>query len=159
VIATGGDDVRLSIVRAHGADEVINYRTADFVAAVKSATDGRGADVIYDPVGGEVLEKSMRAAAYGARLLVVGFTSGGPSKIMSNYVLIKGLSILGIRAGETLLRLPQMGYSYDDLPRLAALGVMRPHISHRFPMERAADAFRALIDRKVVGKAVIEMDN
>ena len=64
-------------------------------------TDGKGADVIYDPVGGEVLEKSMRAAAYGARLLIVGFTSGGPSKIMSNHVLIKGLSILGVRAGET----------------------------------------------------------
>jgi NADPH2:quinone reductase len=87
----------------------------------------------------------------------VGFTSGGPSKLLSNHVLIKGLSVLGIRAGETLLRLPQMGYSYAELPKLAALGVMRPHISHRFPMERAADAFRALIDRKVVGKAVIEM--
>jgi NADPH2:quinone reductase len=157
VIATGGDDARLAIVKSHGADEVVNYRTADFVAAVKAMTDGRGADVIYDPVGGEVLEKSVRAAAYGARLLVVGFTSGGPSKLMSNHVLIKGLSVIGIRAGETLLRLPQLGFTYDELPKLAALGVMRPHISHRFPMERTADAFHALLDRKVVGKAVIEM--
>ena len=76
---------------------------------------------------------------------------------MSNYVLIKGLSILGVRAGETLRRQPHMNYSYEELPRLAALGVMRPHISHRFPMERAADAFRALIDRQVIGKAVIEI--
>ena len=159
VIATGADDERLAVVKQNGADEVVNYRTSDFVTAVKALTDGKGADVIYDPVGGEVLEKSMRAAAYGARLLIVGFTSGGPSKLMSNHVLIKGLSILGIRAGETLLRLPQMGYSYAELPKLAALGVMRPHISHRFPMERAADAFRALIDRKVVGKAVIEMQS
>ena len=115
--------------------------------------------MIYDPVGGEVLEKSVRAAAYGARLLVVGFTSGGPSKIMSNHILIKGLSVLGVRAGETIRRhSPELGDDYaEELPRLAALGVMRPHISHRFPMERAADAFRALIDRKVVGKAVIEM--
>ena len=122
-------------------------------------TDGRGADVIYDPVGGEVLEKSMRAAAYGARLLVVGFTSGGPTRIMSNHVLIKGLSILGVRAGETARRAGS-DFAKDyavELPRLAALGVMRPHISHRFPMERAADAFRVLIDRKVVGKAVIEI--
>ena len=159
VIATGGDDVRLAIVKASGADHVVNYRTSDFVTEVKALTGGKGADAIYDPVGGKVLEKSMRAAAYGARLLVVGFTSGGPSKIMSNHVLIKGLSILGVRAGETPLRLsPELGRDYvEELPRLAALGVMRPHISHRFPMERAADAFRALIDRQVVGKAVIEM--
>ena len=159
VIATGSDDARLAVVSENGADQVVNYRTADFVAVVKAMTDGHGADVIYDPVGGEVLEKSMRAAAYGARLLVVGFTSGGPSRIMSNHVLIKGLSILGVRAGETVRRLsPELGQDYvEELPRLAALGVMRPHISHRFPMERAADAFRALIDRKVVGKAVIEM--
>jgi NADPH2:quinone reductase len=159
VIATGSDDARLAVVHASGADEVVNYRTGDFVAAVKALTDGKGCDVIYDPVGGEVLEKSVRAAAYGARLLVVGFTSGGPSKLMSNHILIKGLTVLGVRAGETILRLsPELGRDYvEELPRLAALGVMRPNISHRFPMERAADAFRALIDRKVVGKAVIEM--
>ena len=159
VIATGSDDARLAVVSENGADLVVNYRTADFVAVVKAVTDGHGADVVYDPVGGEVLEKSLRAAAYGARLLVVGFTSGGPTRIMSNHVLIKGLSILGVRAGETVRRQsPELGQDYaSELPRLAALGVMRPHISHRFPMERAADAFRVLIDRKVVGKAVIEM--
>jgi NADPH2:quinone reductase len=159
VIATGGDDARLSVVRERGADLVVNYRTADFVAVVKGMTDGHGADVVFDPVGGEVLEKSVRAAAYGARLLVVGFTSGGPSKLMSNHILIKDLSVLGVRAGETIRRLsPELGRDYaEELPRLAAQGVMRPHISHRFPMERAADAFRVLLDRKVVGKAVIEM--
>ena len=158
VIATGGDDARLAVVSDQGADMVVNYRTGDFVAVVKGVTDGHGADVIYDPVGGEVLEKSMRAAAYGARLLVVGFTSGGPSRIMSNHVLIKGLSILGVRAGETARRGGELARDYaNELPRLAALGVMRPHISHRFPMERAADAYRALIERQVVGKAVIEV--
>jgi NADPH2:quinone reductase len=159
VIATGSDDSRLAIVRENGADLVVNLRTMDFVPIVKGLTDGRGADVIYDPVGGEVLEKSMRAAAYGARLLVVGFTSGGPTKIMSNHVLIKGLSLLGVRAGETARRAGST-FAKDyavELPRLAALGAMRPHISHRFPMERAADAFRVLIERKVVGKAVIEI--
>ena len=160
VIATGSDDARLAVVKQAGADHLINYQKQDFVAVVKELTGGKGCDVIYDPVGGEVLEKSMRVAAYGARLLVVGFTSGAPSKLMSNHVLIKGLSILGVRAGETPTRIaPHMGRDYvEQLPKLAALGVMRPHISHRFPMERAADAFRALVDRKVVGKAVIEMD-
>ncbi|NDH61468.1 MAG: NADPH:quinone oxidoreductase family protein [Alphaproteobacteria bacterium] len=159
VIATGGDDPRLAIVKANGANDVVNYRTADFVAVVKELTGGKGVDVVYDPVGGEILEKSVRAAAYGARLVVVGFTSGGPSKLMSNHILIKGLTVLGVRAGETIRRhSPELGRDYtEELPRLAGLGVMRPHISHRFPMERAADAFRVLIDRQVVGKAVIEM--
>ena len=159
VIATGGDDARLAIVKANGANDVVNYRTADFVAVVKELTGGKGVDVVYDPVGGEVLEKSVRAAAYGARLVIVGFTSGGPSKLMSNHILIKGLTVLGVRAGETIRRhSPELGRDYtEELPRLAGLGVMRPYISHRFPMERAADAFRVLIDRQVVGKAVIEM--
>ena len=159
VIATGGDDPRLAIVKANGANDVVNYRTADFVAVVKELTGGKGVDVVYDPVGGEVLEKSVRAAAYGARLVIVGFTSGGPSKLMSNHILIKGLTVLGVRAGETIRRhSPELGRDYtEELPRLAGLGVMRPYISHRFPMERAADAFRVLIDRQVVGKAVIEM--
>jgi NADPH2:quinone reductase len=156
VIATGGDDARLAVVKAQGADYVVNYRTGDFVAASRELTAGRGVDVVYDPVGGEVLERSMRAAAYGARLLIVGFTSGGPSKLMSNHILIKALSVFGLRAGETLVRQPGLGLDYDELPKLAAQGVMRPHISHRFPMERAADAFRVLLDRQVVGKAVIE---
>ena len=121
VIATGSDDARLAVVSENGADLVVNYRTADFVAVVKAMTDGHGADVVYDPVGGEVLEKSLRAAAYGARLLVVGFTSGGPTKIMSNHVLIKGLSILGVRAGETVRRAAaELGKDYAvELPRLA----------------------------------------
>ena len=159
VIATGGDDGRLAIVKQSGADHVVNYRDRDFIAAVKELTGGKGCNVVYDPVGGEVLEKSMRIAAYGARLLIVGFTSGGPSRLMSNHILIKGLSVLGVRAGETPLKIaPEQGRDYvEQLPRLAAQGVMRPHISHRFPMERAADAFRALTDRQVVGKAVIEM--
>ncbi|MBS0541319.1 MAG: NADPH:quinone oxidoreductase family protein, partial [Proteobacteria bacterium] len=160
VIATGSDDGRLAVVKQNGADHTINYRETDFVARVKELTGGKGANVIYDPVGGEVLEKSMRAAAYGARLLIVGFTSGGPSKVMSNHVLIKGLSVLGIRAGETPLRIaPEQARDYVvELPKLAALGVMKPHISHRFPLDRVAEAFAALTDRKVVGKVVLEMD-
>lgn len=159
VIATGGDDSRLAVVKDYGADHTINYREKDFVPLVKELTGGRGADVVYDPVGGEVLEKSMRAAAFGARLLVVGFTSGGPTQLASNHVLIKGLSIMGVRAGETALRMPGVRKDYEDvLPKLAALDVMKPHISHRFPLDRAAEAFQALADRKVIGKAVIEMD-
>jgi NADPH2:quinone reductase len=159
VIGTGGSDDKLEIVREYGADHTINYREKDFVPVVKELTGGKGADVIYDPVGGEVLEKSLKAAAYGARILVVGFTSGGPTEIMSNYALIKGLSILGVRAGETAQRVPEFAEDYKvELPKLAWLGVMKPHISHRFPLERATEAFKVLAERKVIGKAVIEMD-
>lgn len=159
VIATGSSDERLAVVGTLGADLVINYRTSDFVAVVKAMTDGHGADVVFDPVGGEVTEKSVRAAAYGARLLVVGFTSGGPSRLMTNHLLIKGLSVFGIRAGETVRRgRPDLGRDYfTELPRLAAQGVMKPHVSHRFPMERVAEAFRVLIDRQVVGKVVLDI--
>jgi NADPH2:quinone reductase len=159
VIGTGSDDSRLEVVKEYGADHTINYRERDFVPAVKELTGGRGADVIYDPVGGEVLEKSLRAASYGARLLVVGFTSGGPTQLASNHVLIKGLTILGVRAGETARHVPAFRKDYEEmLPKLAAIDVMKAHISHRFPLERAAEAFKALAERKVIGKAVIEMD-
>ena len=158
VIATGSDDGKLAVVRQQGADHVINLRSADFVAEVKAASDGHGADVIYDPVGGELLERSLRAAAFGARLLVIGFTSGGPSNLKSNHVLIKCLSVLGVRAGEASRQAPEIGAEYArELPRLAAAGVMRPHISHRFPLERVAEAMQVILDRKVVGKAVLEL--
>ena len=126
---------------------------------MKELTAGKGADVIYDPVGGEVLEKSMRAAAYGARLLIVGFTSGGPSKIMSNHVLIKGLSILGVRAGETIARIaPELGRDYVEI-LAEARRHRRDAPAHLAPLPDGAraDAFRALIDRQVIGKVVIEM--
>jgi NADPH2:quinone reductase len=158
VIATGGDDAKLEVVRAQGADFVINYRDTDFVPLVKDLSDGRGADVIYDPVGGSTFERSLRCAAFGARLLVIGFTSGDPSALKSNHILIKCLSVIGVRAGEHARRHKAFADDYGrELPRLAALGVMRPHISHRFPLERVVDAMRVIQERKVVGKAVLEI--
>ena len=157
VIATGGDDAKLEVVRAQGADLVINIRTTDFVPLVKDLTDGRGADVIYDPVGGDVFERSMRCAAFGGRLLVIGFTSGQPSTVKSNHALIKCLSVIGVRAGEHARRHRPFADDYArELPRLAAQDVMRPHISHRFPLERVVDAMRVIQARQVVGKAVLE---
>lgn len=158
VIATGSDDGKLAAVRKQGADHVINLRSGDFVAEVKALTGGRGVNVIFDPVGGELLERSVRAAGYAARLLIIGFTSGGPSNIKSNHVLIKCLSVLGVRAGEASRKQPEIGIEYArELPKLAAAGVMRPHISHRFPLESVVEAMQTIIDRKVVGKAVLEL--
>jgi NADPH2:quinone reductase len=126
------------------------------VPLVKDLSDGRGADVIYDPVGGETFVRSLRCAAFGARLLVIGFTSGNPSALKSNHILIKCLSVLGVRAGEHARHHRPFADDYArELPRLAALGVMRPHISHCFPLERVAEAMRVIQERKVVGKAVL----
>ena len=158
VIATGGDDAKLEVVRAQGADFTINYRTTDFVPLVKSLSDGRGADVIYDPVGGETFERSLRCAAFGGRLLVIGFTSGNPSALKSNHILIKCLSVIGVRAGEHARHHRPFADDYArELPGLAAQGVMRPHISHRFALERVAEAMDIIQQRKVVGKAVLEI--
>jgi NADPH2:quinone reductase len=158
VIATGSDNERLAEVRRLGADLVVNYQDSDFVPAVKSMTDGRGADVVFDPVGGAVLERSLRCAAFGGRLLVIGFTSGGPTAVQSNHLLIKGLSLLGVRAGEAARRDPRIAADYArELPRLAAAGIMRPHISHRFALEQVQQAMAALTERKVVGKVVLQI--
>jgi NADPH2:quinone reductase len=158
VVATGGDDAKLEIVRAQGADFVINHRTTDFVPLVKDLSDGRGADVIFDPVGGETLERTVRCAAFGARLLVIGFTSGDPSLLKSNHLLIKCLSVIGVRAGEHARHHRPFAEDYArELPRLAAQGVMRPYISHRFALDQVVEAMQTLKARKVVGKAVLEM--
>lgn len=157
VIATGGDDAKLEVVRSQGADFVINYRTTDFVPLVKDLTDGRGADVIFDSVGGETFERSLRCAAFAARLLIIGFTSGSPSTLKSNHILIKCLTVMGVRAGEHSRHYRPFAADYArELPRLAAQGVMRPHVSHRFAMEQVVEAMRVLQARKVVGKAVLE---
>jgi NADPH2:quinone reductase len=158
VIATGGDDGKLAVVRDQGADFVINYRATDFVPLVKDLTDGRGADVVYDPVGGETFARSLRCAAFGGRLLIIGFTSGDPSTLKSNHILIKCLSVIGVRAGEHARHHRALAEDYArELPRLAALGVMRPHISHRFALEQVVEAMRTLQARQVVGKAVLEL--
>ena len=105
VIATGGRDDKLEVVRGRGADHVINYTQEDgslggFREQVKALTDGRGADVIYDPVGGDVFDESMRCINWGGRILTIGFTSGRWPMAPVNLILIKQISVIGVRAGE-----------------------------------------------------------
>lgn len=159
VIATGGDDAKLAVVTAHGAAAVLNARSApEFAPAVKELTRGRGADVIYDPVGGAVFDQSVRAAAVGARILIIGFTAGAPAALKTNHALIKQLTVMGVRAGEASRHDPKIARDYAvEFPKLMAQGIMRPHISHRFPLERTDEAMRAMIGRRIVGKAVVEI--
>lgn len=157
VIATSASDEKLKIVKSRGADHVIN--TGDgFREKVKELTDGRGADVIYDPVGGDVFDESVRCIAWNGRLLVIGFTSGRIPSVSVNMPLIKGFSVVGVRAGEYGRREPEAGRAnIEAVDRLAAEGKIDPYICARFPLERAVDAMRMLQERKAVGKVVIEM--
>ncbi len=159
VIATGGRDDKLDVVKRYGADHVINYETEDVREAVNGLTDGRGADVIYDPVGGPIFETSLRCIAWGGRLLVIGFTSGGYGNLPANYALLKGCAVIGCRAGEYARHNPDVGArSAAELRALADAGVCHPHISHRLPLDRIADSYRLLLDREVIGKVVLTFD-
>ena len=155
VIATGGSDEKLEKVKAYGADHVIN--TGDgFREKVKELTDGRGADVIYDPVGGNVFDESVRCIAFDGRLLVIGFTSGRIATVSTNMPLIKGFSVVGVRAGEYGRQFPERGReNVEQNWTWAREGKTRPYVHETLPLERALDGFASLQNRKVVGKVIL----
>ena len=164
VIGTGGRNDKLATVRARGAHEVINYTKADgslggFREEVKSITGSGGADVIFDPVGGDVFDESMRCINFGGRLLTIGFTSGRWPQAPVNLILIKQISVIGVRAGEIGRRKPELGKRFrDDLYQLAMDGKINPYVCAGFPLHHAVDAMRMLENRDVVGKCVITMN-
>jgi NADPH:quinone reductase len=154
VIATASTEEKRTFLKSYGAEYVLP--PSGFREAVKDITGG-GADVIYDPVGGDVFDESARCIAFDGRLLVVGFTSGRIPTIGVNMPLIKGYSILGVRAGEYGRRFPEKGReNFAAIDRLLAEGKIHPHIGARFPLARAVDAMRMLQDRKAIGKVIVE---
>src|SRR4051812_22245746 len=158
VIATASSDEKLEIAKSRGADHLVRYDREPFRDAVKRITDGRGADVVFDPVGGEVFENSMRCINWGARLLVIGFT-GGIGQAKTNLLLIKGASVLGVRAGEAVRKNPALGeMRLKELLAWAEAGKLRPNVSHRLPLEDYAKAMRLLIERKAIGRVALVMD-
>src|ERR1700686_63469 len=155
VIATASSDEKLAVAKARGADHLVRYDREPFRDAVKRITDGRGADVVFDPVGGEIFANSLRCIAWGARILVVGFT-GGIGLARTNLLLIKGASVLGVRAGEAVRKNPALGeIRLKALTEWAEAGRIRPNISHRLPLESYAQAMRLLIDRKAIGRVAL----
>jgi NADPH2:quinone reductase len=157
VIAAASSEDKLAVAQKRGADHLVLYGREPFRDAVKRITDGRGADVVFDPVGGEVFENSVRCIAWGARILVVGFT-GGIGLARTNLLLIKGASVLGVRAGEAVRRNPASGEArLKALLEWAEAGKIRPHISHRLPLEDYAQAMRLLVDRKAIGRVALMM--
>jgi NADPH2:quinone reductase len=157
VIAAASSEAKLAVAQARGADHLVLYGREPFRDAVKRITDGRGADVVYDPVGGEIFEQSLRCIAWGARVLVIGFT-GGIGLARTNIVLIKGASVLGVRAGEAERKNPALGVArIKALGEWAEAGKIRPNISHRLPLEDFAKAMRLLIDRRAIGRVALMM--
>jgi NADPH2:quinone reductase len=157
VIAAASSEEKLAIAKARGADHLVLYAREPFRDAVKRITDGRGADVVFDPVGGEIFENSMRCIAWGARLLVIGFT-GGIGLAKTNLLMIKGASVLGVRAGEAVRKNPALGeVRIKALTEWAEAGKLRPNVSHRLPLEDYARAMRLLIDRKAIGRVALVM--
>jgi NADPH2:quinone reductase len=157
VIAAASSEEKLAVAQARGADHLVLYENEPFRDAVKRITDGRGVDVVFDPVGGEIFENSLRCIAWGARLLVIGFT-GGIGLARTNLVLIKGASVLGVRAGEAARRDPALGEArLEALVAWAEAGRIRPNVSHRLPLEDFAKAMRLLIERKAIGRVALMM--
>jgi NADPH2:quinone reductase len=158
VVAAASMQEKLAVAKARGADHLVLYAREPFRDAVKRITDGRGADVVFDPVGGEVFENSLRCIAWGARLLVIGFT-GGIGLARTNLVLIKGASVLGVRAGEAMRKNPALGEArMRALLQWAEEGRVRPNVSHRLPLQDFAKAMRLLIERKAIGRVALVMD-
>ena len=158
VIAAASSEEKLAVAQARGADHLVLYSREPFRDAVKRITDGRGVDVVFDPVGGEIFENSVRCIAWGARLLVIGFT-GGIGLARTNLLLIKGASVLGVRAGEAVRRNPALGeVRLKALLEWAEAGKIRPNVSHRLPLEDYAKAMRLLVDRKAIGRVALTMN-
>jgi NADPH:quinone reductase len=159
VIACASTDAKLAACREHGADATINYATEDLRERIKMLTDGRGPDVIYDPVGGAFTEPALRSIAWRGRLLVVGFAAGDIPKIPLNLVLLKGCAIVGVFWGDYARREPaRFADAMRDLGRWFAEGRLKPRISGRYPLDRAGDALTRLAAREAIGKLVVIPD-
>jgi NADPH:quinone reductase len=156
IIATSASPDKRDALRAMGYDNVLDA-TDRFRDEVKTLTKGRGADVIFDPVGGTVFDESVRCIAFNGRLLTIGFTSGTIPNLPVNLALIKGFSLMGVRAGEYGRQFPERGaVNLQAVHKLVSEGAATPHVGARFSLAQTGDALRALMARTIIGKAIIE---
>ncbi|HVY99563.1 MAG TPA: NADPH:quinone oxidoreductase family protein [Dongiaceae bacterium] len=159
VIATAGGPEKCAVARAHGADWTIDYKTEnlrDRVKAICAELGREGVDVVYDPVGGEIFEASLRCVAWGARMLVVGFAAGQIQKIPANILLVKNVDAMGFYWGSYRRHRPDMiAQCFAELGQFHAAGLLKPHVSHRFDLADCARAFEMLVTRKSTGKIVL----
>ncbi len=159
VIAAASSDEKLAVCREHGADETINYSREDLRERVKVLTNGRGVDVIFDPVGDKYSEPALRSIAWKGRLLVIGFAGGEIPRIPLNLTLLKGCSIVGVFWGAFTEREPIR--NQENLQTLLTWfkqGKLKPHISATYPLSQAAQALYDMLNRTVRGKVVLLVD-
>ena len=156
VIAAASTDEKLDLARKQGADETINYSVENLKERAKELTGGKGVDVVYDAVGGERAEQALRATAWRGRFLVIGFTAGIP-KIPLNLALLKSCQIVGVFWGASRQREPEVfAASQRELQEMAAAGKISPTITQRFSLDEVPTALRAMMDRQIIGKIVVE---
>jgi len=156
VIATAGGTEKLEVARRAGADVGIDYRDGDWAERVRGVTGGRGADVIYDSVGGDVLDQSLKCIAWSGRLLVIGFAGGTIPAIKANRILLKNISVIGLHWGAYATHEPErIPEVFEALFRLYDTDAIHPVVFERFPLERVADALTALGSRRTYGKVVL----
>ncbi|MCH9684075.1 MAG: NADPH:quinone oxidoreductase family protein [Deltaproteobacteria bacterium] len=158
VIATAGSPQKLEVCTQAGADHVINYRDGDFVDAVKTLTRKRGADVIYDPVGGDVFDRSTKCIAWGGRLVVIGFAGGRIPEIKANRILLKNIAIVGLNWGSYRLQDPaKILEAHQALGEMIQAGTIAPVVFGEFGLEDLPDAMDALAQRRSHGKVVLHV--
>jgi NADPH2:quinone reductase len=156
VIATAGSDEKVEVCRRLGADHAVNYKTEDFVEEVKRVTAGRGADVVFDPVGGDVYDRSTKCIAFEGRIVIVGFTSGRIPQAATNHVLIKNYSVVGLHWGLYTKRAPELiAPAARALLDLYDSGKIKPHISIRLPLSEAPRALATVAEGKSTGKVIL----
>ncbi len=155
VIATASTEAKRAACLAQGADHAIDYRSG-FRDVVKELTGGKGVDIVYDPIGAGVFDESTRCLNWGARLLILGFLGGTPALAKTNHRLIPGAEAIGVWIGGLGMNEPEVAEAnMRVLLGLAAEGKLKPAISHRFALEEASTCLQAIVDREVIGKAVL----
>ncbi len=159
VIAASASDEKLAVIAAeYDVDATVNVG-GGFRERVKAITGGKGANVIYDPVGGDVFDESTRCIAFGGRILSIGFTSGRLPVLPVNIALIKGFSLMGVRAGEYGRQFPEKGRENNEaIWKLAEEGLVKPRVHAEYPLADWREAYETLAQRKVVGKTIIRPD-
>ena len=158
VIAAASSADKLELTRAYGADHLINYSDADLKEGIKEITAGRGADVVFDPVGGELFDQCLRAVAWRGRILVIGFTSGQIPAVPANLTLLKGSSVVGVFWGRFTEEEPETNaQNTAQLIGLLGEGKLKPHVSETFPLEQAVSALQVVAARRAKGKLVIKI--